>query len=456
MIKSISIQGFRGYSEKQEISFSLPNGISGSGLTFLVGANNSGKTTIIEAIRAFNGYQHESPSFSVGKRNPKVNNIVELSLEDESGNKCIIKTVESGGSSTTKLPNQSYSFYVLQSRRFIEYEFGQGEQSREDYLRGSNKLDSKRTSQLNGFSLRLFAMQKNKARFDIMLKKILGIDIEWTIDQNDSGNYFIKYVFEGITHSSEGIGDGIWSIFTICDALYDSTERGTIVIDEPELSIHPRLQKRLMTILAEESKNKQIIISTHSPYFVNWESICNGANLIRTVKEATGNIKCFVLNETIKAQFKGFLTDLNNPHVLGLNANEVFFLEDKIILVEGQEDIIILKKILDTVNKNLNGDFFGWGVGGATKMNVFLELFNNLGYKKVVAIYDGDKKDEMENDKAHFPDFKFVALCTDDIRDKEERTIRAKSGLTDKRGNLKDGNKEYIESLIADVNTYLR
>ena len=54
MIKYISILGYRGSSKKIEIQFAIPNRELGSGLTILVGTNNSGKTTIIEAIKAFN------------------------------------------------------------------------------------------------------------------------------------------------------------------------------------------------------------------------------------------------------------------------------------------------------------------------------------------------------------------------------------------------------------------
>jgi predicted ATPase len=54
---------------------------------------------------------------------------------------------------------------------------------------------------------------------------------------------FIKFTFDNKSHNSEGIGDGIGSIFTICDALYDSESNSTIVIDEPELSLHPAYQK---------------------------------------------------------------------------------------------------------------------------------------------------------------------------------------------------------------------
>ena len=37
MIKELSIEGYRGFGEKQEIEFATPNDKKGSGLTFLVG-----------------------------------------------------------------------------------------------------------------------------------------------------------------------------------------------------------------------------------------------------------------------------------------------------------------------------------------------------------------------------------------------------------------------------------
>ena len=51
MIKNISIHGLRGFGERETIDFALPNGEDGSGITFLVESNDSGKTTILEALR---------------------------------------------------------------------------------------------------------------------------------------------------------------------------------------------------------------------------------------------------------------------------------------------------------------------------------------------------------------------------------------------------------------------
>lgn len=67
-IKSLEIAGLRGFGKPQTVKFALPKGEPGSGLTFIVGANNSGKTTIFEAIRSFVP-THNAPAFAVGKRN---------------------------------------------------------------------------------------------------------------------------------------------------------------------------------------------------------------------------------------------------------------------------------------------------------------------------------------------------------------------------------------------------
>lgn len=71
IIQELSIYGLRGFGEKGTINFAIPNGEIGSGIIFVVGSNNSGKTIILEALRSFNGYPHNPPSFSERKRNKK-------------------------------------------------------------------------------------------------------------------------------------------------------------------------------------------------------------------------------------------------------------------------------------------------------------------------------------------------------------------------------------------------
>jgi len=59
----------------------------------------------------------------------------------------------------------------------------------------------------------------------------------------------------------------VFGITNISDGL---NERKIIFIEEPELGIHPHQLAKLMEFLREESKNNQIIITTHSPQVLNY------------------------------------------------------------------------------------------------------------------------------------------------------------------------------------------
>jgi AAA15 family ATPase/GTPase len=53
MLKSVTIEGFKGFQISKTINFELPNGSLASGLNIIVGSNNSGKTTIFDALKKF-------------------------------------------------------------------------------------------------------------------------------------------------------------------------------------------------------------------------------------------------------------------------------------------------------------------------------------------------------------------------------------------------------------------
>ena len=465
MVKSIYIHGLRGFGEARTVEFAIPNGNSGSGITFIVGANNSGKTTILEALRSFNCYTHNKPSFSERKRNKKCEQgKVHLKMIADDNTCYSIDTAERGGSPTTlKLNGESFdgewnppTVFALQSRRFVEYEFHHNTMNRFDYIRNQQSNYYNRTAVLGEFSSRLFRMYEHKADFDPILRSVLGYDLEWTIEQNDNGSYYLKLILGGCEHSSEGLGDGIWSIFTICDALYDSNPGDTIAIDEPELSLHPAYQKKTMDLLNQYSTDRQIIINTHSPYFIDLYSIINGAYLYRTVKNCQGDIDTFYLSEESRKNLKGFLTDINQPHTFGTEAKEIFFLEDKIILVEGQEDVIMYKLASDSVQVPLCGTFFGWGAGGADKIPKVLGILQDLGYDKVAVIFDGDKMNDKEELGKIYPQYSFFNISTDDVRDKKAIVNKAaKSGIMTIKGKLKDEHKDEIINLFVNINESL-
>ena len=225
---------------------------------------------------------------------------------------------------------------------------------------------------LDQFSNRLFLIEKDnevKNKYDDILEKVLGFRPEWAIDQNEQSQYFLKFISGQHSHSSNGIGEGIVSIFVIVDAIYDSKPGDIIIIDEPELSLHPSLQKRLSKLFIEYSKDRQIIISTHSPYFADICALSNGATLARVISTKEGT-KIFQLSDKSKSLISKLASgNLYNPHTWGLDAREFFFQEDGIILVEGQEDVLLYPEIAKQLGKEIKGVFLD---GESVDLEIFL------------------------------------------------------------------------------------
>ncbi|MES2428613.1 MAG: ATP-binding protein [Bacteroidota bacterium] len=454
-IKELSILGFRGFSQNQHLELAIPDGKSGSGLTVLVGPNNSGKSTIIESFK-YLSLRNATPSFADSKRNKKAGDKIAISLKSETNGILSLRT-QSGSSESTyeenDLKKTDINLYVLPSRRAFSPFFGKNQWNREAVINNS-EVGTTRAGTYSAFEYRIFDIQKNPEKYNEVLGKVLGKVPVWTIDQSDTGQYFIKFNYNGDYHNSDGAGEGLLSVYTIVETLFDSKEGDTIVIDEPELSLHPALQKKVLELLMEYSKDRQIIISTHSPFFIDWESLINGGKLVRVIKETDG-IKIYPIHPDAPKIVEKLTSNLNNPHILGLDAKEIFFLDDDINIVEGQEDVIFYKKIFELLKLKLNGTFYGWGIGGSGNLDHILKILQSLGFKKINCILDNDMKSLKETLEKEYPEYSFVLIPTNDVRDKEQREIKAKEGLISSDG--KTINSKYakeVTEIVHQINKY--
>ena len=72
-----------------------------------------------------------------------------------------------------------------------------------------------------------------------------------------------------------------------------------LFIDEPELCLHPLGQRKLLDSLLEISKNQQIFIATHSPFFLQGDAMKNAALIICNKEKGINRIKRYEKYEKI-------------------------------------------------------------------------------------------------------------------------------------------------------------
>lgn len=451
-LSSLEIIGYRGFQTRQKLVLAQPNGKEGGGLTILTGANNSGKSSILECLRAKSGSR--PISFTAGARNLQVDEVEIVYKQGETHE--TIRSVSKGSSETKKDGRIETKVFVLPSRRAFNPYFSKIIWSRDDYVDNS-PLPAQRASTLNHFESRLLNILNDPDEFNGLVGKVLGFSPHWTIDQSDQGSYFLKFFNGDHSHSSDGMGEGIVSIFSIVDALYDSGDGDLIVIDEPELSLHPSLQKRLCALLLEFSARRQIVISTHSPYFVSLEALSAGATLARVNTGADGTKVHQLSPDAITAISKLAQGNLNNPHVLGLDARELFFQEDGIILTEGQEDVLLYPVVAGQLDRELPGSLFGWGAGGAHNIQHLCKILEDLGFDKIAALLDYDKVEVASDLRTKFPRFFFGTIPANDVRTKKARKASSEvTGLLNGDLVLRPEYVNEIEKLLDELTVHMR
>ncbi len=201
-------------------------------------------------------------------------------------------------------------------------------------------------------------------------------------------NSTLVLLFNGFEDSIENQGSGTRSLIGLAWDITTMEEGGIIIIDEPELGLHPSAKQELLRLLLKEAKNKQIFIATHDPTFVN-PIIWSGEDIhveVLLYSIYAGSFVTVDLNQSKEdpKTFAGYL-----PHTTSLKKSHIY--------VEGASDVYTFQIWLEEYLKK------------KYKRN-WLEMFNEIGIYhlagdnwvhllytlpmepyKCIVIFDGDK-----------------------------------------------------------------
>jgi putative ATP-dependent endonuclease of OLD family len=165
--------------------------------------------------------------------------------------------------------------------------------------------------------------------------------------------------------------------------------RYLFLFEEPELYLHPNAQRILYDALREISTEHQVCVSTHSPFFF---SAADSGTYIRLRKDAHGSNGQPPSSEALHINLVDSLSVKDSFQIICYENNNAAFFCDRVVLVEGDCDIIYLKHLARTLKPEWDFDRRNISivkVGGKGSFHRYREFFRSFDVEvRIVADLD--------------------------------------------------------------------
>jgi predicted ATP-binding protein involved in virulence len=284
-LEKINITEFRVLKDI-EICFKTPvpehtaSAETGNVINVLAGVNGCGKTSLLDAI--FGSLQDQL--FNSALRSKVLITLSELGYIDNNNYQSILlkRSEQLTQENTGKLPpydapriiylpsQQSFSYNPI-SQLTINYEF-------------SKKIDTTAILGNAEFYIKEYIISHERASFeanpdkrtkqaiDSFNAKFLDTQLLTQLSGLSKGQ-FNRPVFTNVAGQQvtiEQLSDGEKQLYARVIALMLIEPRNSIIlIDEPEIALHPAWQQKIMQIYGQIGKNNQFIVATHSPQILS-------------------------------------------------------------------------------------------------------------------------------------------------------------------------------------------
>ena len=291
-IKNLHIKEFKGL---RDISINFEKNGKPLDLVILAGSNGSGKTRILESIK-------ECFENSIAIINLKISNELEMFFEEKEeecknkiGNEKYFYKALNSFSFDDKQKNVMDTSYLAIKENLpilpkiiyvpIEINFQKMKTASTTLVQEYkfiNIVDTNLIKDIPSYiaTKMISAMLKNKnEKVGDVQKKVfneineifenLSIDVKVEDISQDGRNITLFTNSSGDEFDINELSSGEKQLFLRTLAIKMlNPENSIILIDEPELSLHPKWQQRIVDVYRKIGKNNQIIIATHSPHIL--------------------------------------------------------------------------------------------------------------------------------------------------------------------------------------------
>lgn len=219
---------------------------------------------------------------------------------------------------------------------------------------------------------------KQKFKADPGTKKLtdtlstLGYGCDFECTDTKTNRYEMILDKQGSRFRLSAASSGERELMTYLFAIYAlNVKDALIVIDEPELHLHPRWQKILMGLFGQLAKDtgNQFLMATHSPAFASPETI----KYVSRVYSEDQRSRIVTLNDSQQLPSAKHLFNIVNSQ-----NNERVFFSDLVILVEGISDRIFFEALFRHFGKLQNSGrvFEVVSVGGKNLFKQYASLLD--------------------------------------------------------------------------------
>lgn len=322
-------------------------------INYLVGANGTGKTQFSEQLKNF---------FNSRGLKCRV-----LSADRLNGMGFSSKNIQSG-----------HGGYVANQSHFHD---GFGKKKFSYYKSGAEELDTG----IDAFVL-LEEKLDLKIKIEAILSQVLHRDIrlEWDSGKLVPMTYNVK---QAVEYELKKESHGIKELLVLLTHIYDDSHK-VLIIDEPELNLHPQYQAFLLEHIRKMSGNpsegkKIIYLISHSPFILDFQTIDDLKSVICFHSDFRKPSFIENLDPTDEEKIKQIIPKLNVHH------KQLFFANTP-IFVEGIFDAQFIKAIQEKRGVSLEGSGSTViDVGGNEQLSSYY-LLSKLFGKTSLFIYDLD------------------------------------------------------------------